>query len=241
VPTYRDIFDQFSALVRDYEPVTGAAAIGSFVTGASGETGPGDLDLLVFASQPEELLTDSRWLSPLGRIWAATVDRSLPALPVKRLLLDDAAQLDLFIVSPDAPSQLPALPRAVLADIARRGFEPLKDGGPVPAGLAALAEEAGGALRARPSQDQFSSLVAQFWIDAVRVARRLGRGEIWAAKRIVDGPMKDALVQLRAWTIKALKGPDYETYWRGRRLEEWASKRFLNDFAEAFEIGRAHV
>jgi predicted nucleotidyltransferase len=232
VPTnYADILDRFSALIADFEPVTGAAVIGSR---ASDQARPAsDLDLLVFAPQPADLLADSRWLGPLGRIWASTVDQSSPGLPVKRLLLDDAAQVDLLIISPDAIDQLAAPARAVLAATARRGFRSIKDGGPVPECLGELAAEVPGGPRGRPSQDQFSQLVAGFWIDAVRTARRLGGGEVWAAKRITDGPMKDALVQLQAWIVGALKGPDFDTFWCGRHLEEWAGERFERDLAAA--------
>jgi hypothetical protein len=191
------------------------------------------LDLALFAADPDQLLADNKWLSPLGRIWAATVDQSLPGLPVKRLLLDDAAQVDLLIISPDAVDQLAPAARAVLADSARRGFKVVKEGGPVPAGLAGLAAEAA-APHIRPSQDQFTDLVAGFWINSVRVARRLARGEVWSAKRILDGPMKDALVETQAWVVRARKGADGDTFWRGRRLERWAGARFERDLAATY-------
>jgi aminoglycoside 6-adenylyltransferase len=231
VPTnYRDVLDQFSALVQDHEAVVGAAVIGSRAQGRADRPGQAaDLDLALFAAQPEELLSENGWLAPVGRIWASAVDRTLPGLPVKRLLLDDAAEVDLLIVAPDAADQSPPGVRAVLADIARRGFKPVKSGGPVPDGLAELAAEAKASARPRPSQDQFSDLAAQFWINAVRTARRLGRGEVWSAKRIVDGPMKDALVELQAWVVRARKGGDTDTFWKGRHLEEWAGDRFRRD------------
>jgi predicted nucleotidyltransferase len=243
VPTdYRDILDRFSALVQDFDPVGAAAVIGSRGRGEADEDS--DLDLLVFAAQPAELLSDNGWLSPLGRIWAAAVDRSLPDLPVKRLLLDGAAEVDLMIVSPDAVerpaaceaqdgpegAQGPPPPAAsVLSDVVRRGFEPVKRGGPVPEGLAELAAAAAKAHRLRPSQEQFSQLVAEFWLDAVRAARLLARGEVWSASRIVDGPLKDALVESQSWIVRAVKGGERETYWRGRHLEEWAGERFVGE------------
>jgi predicted nucleotidyltransferase len=233
VPTnYTDLRDRFGALLADFEPVVGAAVIGS--RARDGADASADLDVVVFTPQTEELLADSGWLSPLGRIWAAAVDRSAPSLPVKRLLLDDAAQLDLLVLPPDAVEQSPPGAEAVLADIARRGFAALKEGGPVPDGLGELAERARAAQRARPSQEQFSQLVAGFWIDCVRAARRLGRQEVWSARRIIDGPMKSALVELQAWTVRAFRGGDADTFWQGRRLERWAGGRFLTALAGTF-------
>jgi aminoglycoside 6-adenylyltransferase len=226
---YTQLLDHLTPLLRDSDAVVAAAVIGSRTS--QPDRDHADLDLLVFTDQPEQLLEDNSWLSWLGRIWASTIDRSLPGLPVKRLLLDHAAQVDLLILAPDAATELPSNARAILADTARRGFKPLKEGGPVPDGLAELAEAAGAALSGRPSQEQFSQLVAQFWVNAVRAARRLADGEVWAANRIVDGPMKDALVELRAWVVRAVKGAEADTFWRGRHLEEWAGPRFTADLA----------
>ncbi|MDR1118216.1 MAG: aminoglycoside 6-adenylyltransferase [Bifidobacteriaceae bacterium] len=227
--TYDDILDQLAPLLAETEAVAGAAAIGSRASSTADSSS--DLDVLVFAQDPEALLADTRWLSPLGRIWAATVDRSLPELPVRRILLDDAVQLDLLIVPVDAAQALGAPARRVLEDMARRGFAPVKAGGPVPDGLAELA--AGDPGNGRPSQDEFAELVSRFWIDVVRSARRLTRGEVWGALRIIDGPLKDAMVQMQAWIVKAVKGADVDTYWSGRHLGRWAGDRFHRDLAAA--------
>lgn len=228
--TYTEILDQLTPLLEDAEAVDGAAVIGSRATGEADSSA--DLDVAVFASQPEELLADVRWLNPLGRLWATTVDRSVPELPVRRLLLDGAIQLDLLIVPSSIVRQATGAARAVLVDAARRGFTSLKEGGPVPDALTELGAEEPG--NGRPSQDEFSELVSRFWIDVVRVARRLARGEVWSALRIADGPLKDAMVQMQAWIVKAVKGPDVDTYWNGRHLELWAGPRFERDLAATF-------
>ncbi|MDR2253546.1 MAG: aminoglycoside 6-adenylyltransferase [Bifidobacteriaceae bacterium] len=228
--TYFETLDQLSALLAETDAVTGAAVIGSRARAAADEAS--DLDVLVFAANPAESLAEIRWLSPLGRVWASTVDRSSPGLPVRRLLLDGAVQLDLLILPDDAVPALEGTPRRILADVARRGFQVLKAGGPVPTGLEELAGEE--TRPGRPSQEEFAELVSRFWIDVVRAARRLGRGEVWSALGIVDGPLKDAMIQMQTWITRAIKGPDCDTYWDGRHIEAWGGARFQKDLAATF-------
>jgi aminoglycoside 6-adenylyltransferase len=218
-------------VIEDLGQVAGAAVIGSRAVEDAGQIPDqaADLDLLVFTGGPQELLAANVWLGPLGRIWASTVDRTVPGLPVKRLLLDHSAQVDILILPVDAVTRGEPAARAVLAEAARRGFRSLKEGGPVSDGLRELAKEGTAAFRAPPSQEEFSQLVARFWIDSVRASKRLNRGEVWAAKRIIDGAMKDAVVRLEAWIRKAVKGPEWDTFWDRRHLEEWAGDRFLRD------------
>jgi aminoglycoside 6-adenylyltransferase len=226
--TYDEILDLLTPVLASSEAVEGAAIFGSRALGQADQ--PSDLDMVVFTAEPETLLADTRWLGSLGRIWATTVSRDLPGLPVRRFLFDDAVQLDLLVLPSNAAEMLSGTGRHVLADMARRGFVAVKNGGPVPNGLAELGQAAprGG----RPSQDEFGEVLARFWIDVVRVARRLNQDEVWDAQRIVNGPINDALIQLQAWIMQALRGADYDTYWGRRHLERWAGPRFEHDLAE---------
>ncbi|MDR3360246.1 MAG: aminoglycoside 6-adenylyltransferase [Bifidobacteriaceae bacterium] len=228
--TYTELLEHLTEVLANAPEVEGAAVIGSRA-GSDADAGA-DLDVVLFAADPAGLASDVRWLSPLGRVWATTLDNSLAELPVRRVLLEGAIQLDLLTLSTDGIGQLAGGARRVLSDMARRGFETVKAGGPVPEALAALAGEA--ARPARPSQEEFAELVSRFWIDVVRAARRLSRGEVWSALRITDGPLKDAMVQMQSWIVKALKGGDFDTYWDGRRLGEWAGARFERDLQASF-------
>ncbi|MDR2347290.1 MAG: aminoglycoside 6-adenylyltransferase [Bifidobacteriaceae bacterium] len=231
--TYTETLNQLTALLEAADRVSGAAVIGSRGSGQADQAA--DLDVAVFADSAEgagELLGAVRWLSPLGRIWASTLDRSEPQLPLRRLLLDDAVQLDLVILGPEALPALAGGARRILAEAARRGFAVVKAGGPVPGGLEELAAEE--ARPARPSQEEFAELVSRFWIDVARVARRLGRGEVWSALRLTNGPLKDAMVQMQAWITRAVKGADWDTYWDGRHLGTWAGQRFERELAGAW-------
>jgi aminoglycoside 6-adenylyltransferase len=225
---YDKTINQISSLVGSIDAIVGAAIIGS--RAHQGADQSADLDLLIFADSGPALLGDIGWLAPLGRPWASAVDKSNPELPVLRLLLEDAVRLDLLILDADGLAGLEADSQRWLAAAVGRGFSVIKAGGPVPDELEQLAEQAG-ARPGRPAQSEFADLIGRFWIDVAESARLLDRGEIWSAKRIIDGPMKDAMIQLQAWIIRARRGMDQDTYWDGRHLEEWVGERFREHLA----------
>ncbi|MDR2381655.1 MAG: aminoglycoside 6-adenylyltransferase [Bifidobacteriaceae bacterium] len=228
--SYTETLDLLISLLDGLPTVSGAALIGSRARTEADASA--DLDVLIFAAEPAPLLAGVGWLAPIGRVWATTVDRELTDLPVRRVLLDGAIQVDLLILADDAVPALPAPSRRILADMARRGYVALKQGGPVPQ---LLDELAGEEIRsARPSQEEFAELVSRFWIDVVRSARRLARGEVWSALRLIDGPLKDAMVVMQSWIVKAVKGADFDTFWDGRHLDVWAGQRFERDLGASF-------
>jgi len=191
--------------------------------GAAEADAAADLDALVFSNQAEDLLESQRWLADLGRIWVDSRDVILDHLPIRSLLLDNAVALDLVIVPPNALDQAPT--DQALVRLLSRGYEVIKDS----ASLTTKLEGAAQAGAARPTAEEYATVTARFWTEAVRAVKRLGRGELWAAKHAVDGRMKDLLIQVLAWQTRASRGPDWDTYWDGRHLEKWAGVRAQED------------
>ncbi|MDR0365233.1 MAG: aminoglycoside 6-adenylyltransferase [Bifidobacteriaceae bacterium] len=229
--TYEDILTQLAPLVTDSEAIIGAAVVGSRAGAEPDESA--DLNLLLFTDSPDELLSSNAWLSSLGRPWVAAVDRSFPELPVVRIMLDNAVQLTLTVLAPGAVETLSAPAKRVLTDMVGGPLTVLKAGGPVPDQLASLGGESPAGRSGRPSQEEFAELVSRFWVDVPRAVRWLKRGEIWSARRLIDGPMKDAMVQVQAWITKSRRGGDVDTYWDGRHLEDWAGERFVAHLSAA--------
>ena len=184
-----------------------------------------DLDAVVVSEKAAELLSSQRWLAALGKTWVDAADRALGVLPVRSLLFDQAVALDLVIVAPAELDQEPVA--TAMALLLSRGFEVVKD---VP-GLAASFETGVKVPSGQPTQEEFSALTAQFFVEAIRAVKRIRRGELWAAKQAVDGKMKALVVQVLQWQAVA---SGIDAYWGGRHIEQWASARAMADLASAF-------
>jgi len=85
-----------------------------------------------------------------------------------------------------------------------------------------------------PTQAEFLQAVHDFWYHAVWTAKHLRRGELWWAKGGCDNHLKGLLRRMLEWHARATKGPDCDTWMRGRFLEEWADERAVEQLRYAF-------
>ncbi len=96
-----------------------------------------------------------------------------------------------------------------------------------------------------PTETEFLEAINDFWYHAVWTAKKLRRGELWTAKACCDGYMKRLLLVAMELHAKLRNGPDYDTWYEGRFLEQWADPYALEGLRGALahydedDIGRA--
>ena len=213
-----------------------------------------DLDVGFTTTSPAPYLATTEWLDEIGEVWVAYadpqgvtrhvlfaggLDAGIAPLPHRAL----RALTHMLKLRARLPIMFRLLPRPVreaidrqvdeIAAYSRRGFRLLldKDG----LGASALALAQGSVPASVPSAEQFRAAVNEFWFLTVWNAKHLRRGELWAAKTVAcDGRMKTLLLRMIEWHACATRGGDYDTWEDGRRLEEWADPRILDDLRATF-------
>src|SRR5437773_1768547 len=80
----------------------------------------------------------------------------------------------------------------------------------------------------------FLALVQRFWHGPIWIAKHLRRGELWRVKTLAEAPGHLSLLQMLEWHACARNGWDYDTWDRGRFLEEWADPRAVVALREVF-------
>jgi aminoglycoside 6-adenylyltransferase len=190
-----------------------------------------DLDLVAITTAPERLLDRTDWLRQLGAPWLTFVEpTAVGAGRERRVLFADGSDVDIAVFSPE---QFDQLPPAVLASVVRRGLRVLldKDGRFAHVQASQVAPRA---TPGPPTREEYRAVVDDFWYHALWAARKLRRGELFTAKEACDGHMKDLLLRMLAWHAGATRGWAYDTWHRGRFLEEWADPRMLAGLEEAY-------
>ena len=86
---------------------------------------------------------------------------------------------------------------------------------------------------ALPDGPALRDLSADFWSTALWAARKLRRGEVFAAVDGVNGPMKRSLVTLMSWHATAVDAHS-EVWEGGRFLERWADAGALAALERAY-------
>ena len=193
-----------------------------------------DLDIVIFTSTPQRYIGSVEWLDNIDPPWLTFIESTPDGGWERRALFAPGLDVDFAII----PAQyLDSLLNTTLppmwVDIFRRGARILldKDGA-----VAQLMQKPSpdAPLFQIPTETEFLNLVNDFWYHAVWTVKHLRRGELWWAKSGCDDRLKSLLRQVLEWHAHALKGPAYDTWMRGRFLEEWADPRALNELPAIF-------
>jgi aminoglycoside 6-adenylyltransferase len=117
-------------------------------------------------------------------------------------------------------------------DILKRGYRVLID----KIGLSEILPPAPEARRLNtpPAQSEYLNLVKDFWYHCVWCTKKLLRGEMWMAKSCLDVYLKGLLLQIIELHAHAKNGWDYDTWFYGRFLDQWAEPRVTDALKSAF-------
>ncbi|HLN51219.1 MAG TPA: aminoglycoside 6-adenylyltransferase [Thermoplasmata archaeon] len=185
-----------------------------------------DIDLALFARDPNRILRDESWISGLGTYWTSHLEgNALESGEERRVLFDDGQDVDFAVFPMESLGALTADPRAVT--ILRRGFRPLVNKDSVE--LILPRDEP---APVTPSLSDFSNLVSDYWFHLVWTAKKLRRGELLTALEATNGCLRAILI--RAIRLHAVaRGPKGRDLWNSARFfEKWADPREIRDFPQ---------
>jgi aminoglycoside 6-adenylyltransferase len=185
-----------------------------------------DIDLALFAREPDRLLRDERWITGLGPYWTSHLEsNALESGEERRVLFDDGQDVDFAVFPSGAVPLLLSDARAVA--ILRRGFRPLVNKDSV-----ALILPSEGSPAPGPTPAEFSNLVNDYWFHLVWTAKKVRRGELQTSLEATNGYLRSMLVRTVRWHAIA-RGPRGRDVWHAARFfEQWADPRVIRDFPE---------
>ncbi len=228
--TYEQLTERFVAWAEDRADIRAAIVVGSRARVDHPVDEWSDLDMLIFATNPEYYLLRTDWLENIGNIWITIIGRTEGGDPERLVLFEGGFQVDFVILSNDI------LPRLVHAesvpDVIRRGTRVLLDKDGLVAQMIPSSLEPPSLHP--PTQDEFIQVINSFWFIAVCTAKQLRRGELWMIKLLHDAKMKGLLLRMMEWHARAINGWNYDTWHMGRFLREWADPRALEDLRGTF-------
>ncbi len=191
-----------------------------------------DLDLVVFASNAASYLHDSAWLNTCGDVVAAVShsfgqhDREWIALYA------DGNKLDVAFLSidPTATATLQTMLDVFpYPNVLQRGVRVLIDKTRAATALRLPAITA----PQPPDQGEFMALINRMWLDTIKAAKFIRRHDLWRAKQLCDGEMKQYLLTMLEW--QAAAQPEKRDIWYdGRFLSEWADRQAVGELPTTF-------
>ena len=232
---YERLLDKFVRWAGAEEDVRAAAVIGSRArTGDHPADEFSDLDIVIVVADPQRYMAAAGWVEAIGVPWLAFVESPDGGQTMERRVLFEGGMDVDFAFMPLDPvrDMLKTGISPDMADMIRRGARVVVDKDGLAAQLQAAAVEPQ-ALQ-RPSPAEYLQVVNDFWYHTVWTAKHLRRGELWWAKGCCDGYLKARLLRMLEWHARATQGSSYDTWMRGRFLEEWADPRAVMELRQAF-------
>ena len=233
--TYAVLIERFVAWATATPDVRAALILGSRARTDHPADAWSDLDLLLFAHNPDQFIQDAAWATNLAPVWLTFIERTGDGRAWERRTLY-AGGLDVDVAINPAEWLDGLLAQGIPpgeADVIRRGVQVLVDKDGKVAALQRQPLPAASAFE-QPTAAIFANAVSDFWYHTLWSARHLRRGELWWAKSCVDGHLKGLLQQMLEWHARATRGAHYDTWLRGRFLEEWADPRAVAQLGVAF-------
>lgn len=230
---YRSILERFETWAIGESTVRAVLIVGSQARPLVPADAGSDLDLVVFSSDPEGLLSSEEWVRRFGPVELTFVEPSaVGGGRERRVLYSEGRDVDFSVFPAQAVELLPQIPEAL--EVLRRGFRILldKDGNLARATRAAPSAET--AADAPPTAKDFRQCVDDFWYHVLWAAKKLRRGELWTAKSACDGHLKRLLLQMVAWRTRFETGGRADTWHDGRFIDQWAPRDFLERLPETF-------
>ncbi len=216
------------------EDIRGVLCIGSAARVTNPADSLSDIDLILITETPEFYIEGSDWLAHFGRVLLTFVeDTAVGGQKERRVLYEGGQDID-FAIFPLAAAHYLAEygPPAELQEVFWRGFTVLLDKD----GLLSQTEIHSQKVTPPPTQDELDLHMNDFLYHAVWAAKKLRRGEIWVGKQCVDVYMKRLLLRAVEWKLRALRGWEYDTWFEGRFLENWATVDVILELKKTFAL-----
>lgn len=161
-----------------------------------------DYDLLLIVSSLQPFVDDDQWLHAFGTPLVRFNDQDeIEGVPTynRLVLYEDGTKIDYILWPVAALDRVRA--KAALPDILDLGYRVLVDKDGLLRGLAVPSYTAH--IPAKPTQQDYTALVEEFWWESTYVPKHLWRGDLLAVKYNLDIVMKaELLLRLLEWKIE---------------------------------------
>lgn len=174
-----------------------------------------DFDISIFTTDVNFFTKDDTWLSQMGNIWVYSPDKYFfdkELIPTRLVIYEGGLKVDYSLWDTRITH---ILAQSKYFDT---GYKVLldKDGllGEIPAPSQMPATPA------KPTQEEFSFAITEYWFEAYHVAKYLKREDLWLAKTR-DVSIKYYLLKMMEWYILAQHNWNTDVKWSGKHIKEW--------------------
>ena len=213
--------------VETCDQATALVLIGSQVRTQRKADAFSDIDLLLIVRDTAPFIRADDWLRAIGTVHITFTEPTVDGQMERRVMFDGAQDVDFVIM--DETAALQALREGHAAGILSRGYRVLVDKLHI-----ALPQASQTPAFTLADEAAFQNTVQDFWYHTVWTAKKLLRGEVWAAKFCADGYMKQRLLWMIEQHEHAVRRSGNDTWYAGRFIDRWAGEDILRELQHTF-------
>ncbi|MGP4040132.1 aminoglycoside 6-adenylyltransferase [Gracilibacillus sp. D59] len=228
--TYDIIIERFLSFAGREQNIRAVIIVGSRARQDKPADKYSDLDLVIFAENPNLLLYHTKWLEQIGESHITFLENTAVGGGLeRRVLFEGGLDVDFacFPISAISDMQSHYQVLSVLA----KGIDVLIDKDRI---IPAFKERIKADLSKKEMSEEIENMMQDFWYHAVLAAKKLCRGELLEGKSICDTYMKNLLISLIRTQAKLKNGIAYNTWHGFRFFEEWADISIVTKFKDIY-------
>ena len=194
-----------------------------------------DYDVALFVTDQDKYASDHAWLSEMGDVWLCekntATDGEVSPVYYRLTIFAPGTRVDFSVHSTEMLDPKVTSDPPPGANWYTLGYRVLVDKDGQTAGMAAAFSRP--LEYDRPSEEEFHSVIEDFWHEAHNVAKYLARGDLWLVK-FRDWQSKEFLLPMIEWHVHSRYGWEYDTSVRGKRMSRWVDPDVWESLQEAF-------
>lgn len=223
-------------LVRwaDSQDAIRALVLTSSRAGASKTDEFSDYDIMVLTDYPDQYLRSDEWIKNIRPVWVCIKEQFMherEVIPTRLVIFQGGIKVDFSFWR-----------LQLLRDFIDNGFSNTDD---MNRGYRVLLDKDGLTRKLpppaikffkvpRPAEDEFRTVICEFWFEMAGVAKYLARGDLFPAKQSENGIVKDLLLRMIIWNVQAKNNWNTETHTDGKRMQSWVDSGTLQSLAKTY-------
>ena len=199
-----------------------------------------DLDLVIITTNAEQYVLTEDWVKNMGKPLLTLIEpTSIGDEKERRVLYEGMLDVDFAILPLEKGRQMlrgmeSSQTAAQLTNALGRGIRVLIDKDNMLPDLEKVKPPSAKASPETPTQGEFLNIVNDFLYHTIWTAKHLLRGELWWADLCCNCRLSQLMLKMIEWHAQAEHDWKYDTWFRGRFLEQWTDQQTLQELKTTF-------
>lgn len=230
-----EILKKVITWAESQEPIR-ALILTSSRAGASKTDEFSDYDIMVLTDNSELYLTSDEWLKTIDNVWVYQKEQFMhdeSVISTRLTIFQGGIKVDFSFWK-----------TGILKNFIKNGFSETDD---LNRGYQVLLDKDGLTKDLpkpsikffkipKPDNDEFLTTVHDFWFEFLGVAKYLKRGDLFFAKKIDNGIVKDLFLRMIIWNVLAKNNWAKETplHTDGKKIQSWAGNEIFEQLSKIY-------